>query len=215
MKIKQITEYGAMFQMDKLWSKPEGSQQHLLRKSKKKKKKKKVEGRIEDTFATNRVDKHDRPEKKKKKVKEIAPSDAIYGIFVNGNDVGARFAKLRDAKQLAHDLQKLYKNKKVTVQKADPKRMMATEDVTSGKENIALDLPRGEMKVLRAEGDDYDRGLLVTLLDDGGYEMAYWYDKHEPYPVEVLVDNKSIKEDAKIVEMKFHPELEDDYDDED
>ena len=93
--------------------------------------------------------------------------------------------------------------------------MMATEDVTSGKENIALDLPRGEMKVLRAEGDDYDRGLLVTLLDDGGYEMAYWYDKHEPYPVEVLVDNKSIKEDAKIVEMKFHPELEDDYDDED
>lgn len=215
MKIKQITEYGAMFQMDKLWSKPEGSQQHLLRKSKKKKKKKKVEGRIEDTFATNRVDKHDRPEKKKKKVKEIAPSDAIYGIFVNGNDVGARFAELRDAKQLAHDLQKLYRNKKVTVQKADPKRMMTTEDVTSGKENIALDLPRGEMKVLRAEGDDYDRGLLVTLLDDGGYEMAYWYDKHEPYPVEVLVDNKSIKEDAKIVEMKFHPELEDDYDDED
>ena len=204
-----------MFQMDKLWSKPEGSQQHLLRKSKKKKKKKKVEGRIEDTFATNRVDKHDRPEKKKKKVKEIAPPDAIYGIFVNGNDVGARFAELRDAKQLAHDLQKLYRNKKVTVQKADPKRMMTTEDVTSGKENIALDLPRGEMKVLRAEGDDYDRGLLVTLLDDGGYEMAYWYDKHEPYPVEVLVDNKSIKEDAKIVEMKFHPELEDDYDDED
>ena len=38
---KLIKEYGAMFQMDKLWSAPEGSQQHLLRKSKKKKKSKK------------------------------------------------------------------------------------------------------------------------------------------------------------------------------
>lgn len=36
----QIQEYGAMFQMDKLWSAPEGSQQHLLKKSKKKKKSK-------------------------------------------------------------------------------------------------------------------------------------------------------------------------------
>lgn len=37
LKVK-IQEYGAMFQMDKLWSAPEGSQQHLLKKSKKKKK---------------------------------------------------------------------------------------------------------------------------------------------------------------------------------
>ena len=53
----------------------------------------------------------------------------------------------------------------------------------------------------------YDRGLLVKLLDDGGYEMAYWYEKHVPFEVEVLVDGKSIKKDARIVEMKFHPEL--------
>ena len=33
-----LTEYGAMVQLDKLWSKPVGSQQHLLKKSKKKKK---------------------------------------------------------------------------------------------------------------------------------------------------------------------------------
>ena len=37
LKVK-IKEYGAMFQMDKLWSAPEGSQQHLLKKPKKKKK---------------------------------------------------------------------------------------------------------------------------------------------------------------------------------
>jgi len=81
------------------------------------------------------------------------------------------------------------------------------EEVTSGNRNIALNLPRGEMKVLKAEEKDYDRGLLVKLLDDGGYEMAYWYEKHVPFPVEVIVDGKSVKKDAEIVEMKFHPEL--------
>ena len=39
MKLQDfLTEYGAMVQLDKLWSKPVGSQQHLLKKSKKKKK---------------------------------------------------------------------------------------------------------------------------------------------------------------------------------
>ena len=70
-----------------------------------------------------------------------------------------------------------------------------------------LILPRGEQKVLKAEDKDYNRGLLVRLLDNGGYDMAYWYEKHVPFEVEVLVDGKSIKKDAKIVTMKFHPEL--------
>tara|TARA_B100001287_G_C22570034_1_gene475771 strand:+ start:647 stop:916 length:270 start_codon:yes stop_codon:yes gene_type:complete len=76
------------------------------------------------------------------------------------------------------------------------------------KKDIDLVLPRGEQKVLKAEDKDYDRGLLVKLLKNGGYEMAYWAGKHKPYPVEVLVDGKSIKKDAKKVTMKFHPEME-------
>ena len=68
---------------------------------------------------------------------------------------------------------------------------------TSGDRNIALKLPRGDMKVLKAEDKDYDRGLLVTLLDDGGYDMAYWYEKHVPFEVEVLVDGKSVKKTPK------------------
>ena len=69
-----------------------------------------------------------------------------------------------------------------------------------------LILPRGKVKVLQAEDKDYKRGLLVRLLKDGGYDMAYWFNKPDkPYPVEVLVDGKSIKKDAKVVEMKFHP----------
>ncbi len=70
-----------------------------------------------------------------------------------------------------------------------------------------INLPRGETVVLKAEDQDYDRGLLVTLLDDGGYKVAYWYNKPDkPAPVEILVDNKSIKKDAEIVELKYHPE---------
>ena len=69
-----------------------------------------------------------------------------------------------------------------------------------------LILPRGKVKVLQAEDKDYKRGLLVRLLKNGGYDMAYWFNKPDkPYPVEVLVDGKSIKKDAKVVEMKFHP----------
>ena len=41
------------------------------------------------------------------------------------------------------------------------------QEVTSGDRNISLYLPRGDMKVLKAEDKDYDRGLLVKLLDDG------------------------------------------------
>ena len=87
------------------------------------------------------------------------------------------------------------------------KKEAVEEEITSGDRNIALMLPRNEMKVLKAEDKDYDRGLLVKLLDDGGYDMAYWYEKHVPFEVEVLVDGESIKKDAKIVTMKFHPEL--------
>ena len=77
-----------------------------------------------------------------------------------------------------------------------------------------LILPRGKEVVLQAGDFDYKRGLLVKLLDDGGYTMAYWYDKPDkPYPVEILVDGVSIKPDGKVVEMKFHPQ--DYYDEQD
>ena len=70
-----------------------------------------------------------------------------------------------------------------------------------------LELPRGEMQVLQAEDKDYDRGLLVKLLEDGGYDVAYWYDKLKAYPIEVIVDGESVKKNAKKVTFKFHPQL--------
>ena len=78
-----------------------------------------------------------------------------------------------------------------------------------------LKLERGKTKILQAEGDKYKRGLLVKLLEDGGYKVAYWYeDASKVAPVEIIVDGKSIakdgkivsiKKDANVVELKFHP----------
>ena len=69
-------------------------------------------------------------------------------------------------------------------------------------------LPRGKKMILQAEDEDYNRGLIVELTNEGGYKMNYWYgDDAEVYPVEVLVDGQEIKPDAKEVYMKFHPEL--------
>ena len=73
----------------------------------------------------------------------------------------------------------------------------------------SLILPRGKEIILQAEEQDYKRGLLVTLLDNGGYSIKYWYgDDVKVYPAEVEVDGISIKDDANEVYIKFHPELE-------
>jgi len=78
-----------------------------------------------------------------------------------------------------------------------------------GEDGIDMVLPRGKEIVLKADDKDYERGLLVTLLEDGGYEVKYWYDDpSKVYPVEVFIDGESIKEDGKIVKLGFHPELE-------
>jgi hypothetical protein len=68
-------------------------------------------------------------------------------------------------------------------------------------------LPVDKMQILKAEGE-IDRGLLVKLLEDGSYEVAYWYNKPEIYPIEIEIDGKSMKKDAKKIVFKFHPELE-------
>ena len=70
-----------------------------------------------------------------------------------------------------------------------------------------LKLPVGEVKILQADDDQYDRGLLVKYTDDKSYEVEYWYGDTTVYPVEVLVDGESVKKDAKKVTFKYHPEL--------
>jgi len=96
------------------------------------------------------------------------------------------------------------------IEKSTPK---STEPLSPINEDIIdktdFVLPRGEQMILQAEDEDYDRGLIVELTEEGGYKMNYWYgDDAKIYPVEVEVDGKSIKPDAREVYMKFHPELE-------
>tara|TARA_Y100001938_G_scaffold144096_1_gene218101 strand:+ start:4580 stop:5581 length:1002 start_codon:yes stop_codon:yes gene_type:complete len=79
------------------------------------------------------------------------------------------------------------------------------------KENDEFDLklPRGKEVILKAEDENYSRGLVVKLLDDGGYDVYYWYnDPSKIYPAEIKVDNKIVKKDGKLVHIGFHPELE-------
>ena len=112
-----------------------------------------------------------------------------------------RIGRTYDEKRLISELKR-----KFGVKRRMPVGRFQKQEII--KKDIDLMLPRGKEMVLQAEDKDYERGLLVKLLKNGGYEMAYWAGKHKPYPVEVLVDGKSIKKDAKKVTMKFHPEME-------
>ena len=127
---------------------------------------------------------------------EGGPIADEYGSKLNRID--AAIAKLEGRKEMTYD-----------------QAIAEDEDKDSNiVPEAELILPRGKKVVLQAEDTDYKRGLIVELLDNGGYEMAYWYDKPDkPYPVEILVDGVSIKPDGKVVEMKFHPQ--DYYDEQD
>ena len=127
---------------------------------------------------------------------EGGPIADEYGSKLNRID--AAIAKLEGRKEMTYD-----------------QAIAEDEDKDSNiVPEAELILPRGKKVVLQAEDTDYKRGLIVELLDNGGYEMAYWYDKPDkPYPVEILVDGESIKPDGKVVEMKFHPQ--DYYDEQD
>ena len=91
------------------------------------------------------------------------------------------------------DFQKTY-----TIPSDDGKEITIDED---------LRLPAGEVKILQADDDQYNRGLLVKYTDDKSYEVQYWYGDTTVYPVEVLIDGESVKKDAKKVTFKYHPEL--------
>jgi len=86
------------------------------------------------------------------------------------------------------------------------KKQKLNEDVL---DQTSLVLPRGKKIILQAEEEDYNRGLIVELTKEGGYKINYWYGEDvKIYPAEVEVDGEFIKDDAREVYIKFHPELE-------
>ena len=92
------------------------------------------------------------------------------------------------------------------------KRMIRTVSLDSVLENgdVTL-LPRGEKLIIQADDPNYRRGLIVDLLDEGGYNVNYWYETPDNvYPIEVVVDGISVADDGEDITLKFHPELKED-----
>ena len=76
-------------------------------------------------------------------------------------------------------------------------------------ELLGIPLPRGEKVILQAEDTDYNRGLIVELKEDGGYDIQYWFETPDNIePAEIKIDGKSITDAGNLVHVGYHPELE-------
>tara|TARA_Y100000592_G_scaffold32183_1_gene51183 strand:- start:319 stop:600 length:282 start_codon:yes stop_codon:yes gene_type:complete len=84
---------------------------------------------------------------------------------------------------------------------------LLTEKKKSKK--IDMVLPVDKKIVLKADSDEYERGLIVTWKSDGGYDVAYWYDKPTNIvPAELKGDGESFGHIKKVY-LGYHPELDD------
>jgi hypothetical protein len=71
-----------------------------------------------------------------------------------------------------------------------------------------IPLPRGQKVVLQAEDEDYDRGLIVELMPEGGYNVEYWFNTPDNIePAEVRIDGETITDSGNLVYLGYHPEL--------
>jgi hypothetical protein len=86
------------------------------------------------------------------------------------------------------------------------------DEIPKKKDKFALQgipLPRGQKVILQAEDEDYDRGLVIELLEDGGYNVEYWFDEPTNIePAEIEVDGETITDSGNLVYIGYHPELE-------
>jgi len=88
------------------------------------------------------------------------------------------------------------------------------EEIEKLNEEIQSDLvlPKGKRIVLQADNPEVNRGLIVTWLEDGGYDVEYWYkDPSKIYPAEVVIDGKQITKDGKVVHLGYHPEIDEGF----
>ena len=88
------------------------------------------------------------------------------------------------------------------------------EEIKKLNEEVESDLvlPKDKRIVLQADNPKVNRGLIVTWLEDGGYNVEYWYkDPSKIYPAEVVIDGKPITTDGKVVYLGYHPELDEGF----
>ena len=82
--------------------------------------------------------------------------------------------------------------------KESPKRDMRPDMV----------LPVDQRMVLKADSEEYQRGLIVTWKSDGGYDVEYWFETPDNIvPAELKGDGKSKGKSIKKVYLGYHPEI--------
>ena len=68
-----------------------------------------------------------------------------------------------------------------------------------------VSLPRGHTIVISAQGDEPPHGLLVTLLETGGYDVKYWYNNtRNVVPSQVNIDGAQVADEAMSVHLGYH-----------
>ena len=140
--------------------------------------------------------------------KDVATAKASVSKIRNSSrthahKIQAAVAMEQRAREMGKTSEAAVYRKFINSMKKKTKQM--NESVQNGK--VDLVLKTNVNNVLKQDNKDYDRGLLAKVNKDGSYDVAYWYDKYKAYPVEVEIDGKSIKKDAKIIHIKYHPEL--------
>ena len=71
------------------------------------------------------------------------------------------------------------------------------------------ELPIGKVTILKAVDKDYARGLRVKNNTNKSYSIQYWInDPDNVMPIEVELDGKSVKKDARNIKLLFHPKSE-------
>jgi len=68
-----------------------------------------------------------------------------------------------------------------------------------------VSLPRGHTIVVQAEGDTPPHGLLIKLLETGGYDVKYWYNNtRNVVPSQVNIDGQQVADEAMSVHLGYH-----------
>ena len=71
------------------------------------------------------------------------------------------------------------------------------------------ELPIGKVTILKAVDKKYERGLRIRNNTDRSYNIQYWAkDPDNVLPIEVEIDGKSVKKDARNIKLLFHPKNE-------
>jgi hypothetical protein len=110
------------------------------------------------------------------------------------------------------DLEMLTSNLPMEMQEVPAPAFPSTESsapADSGIEKLGypsmVSLPRGHTIVIMAEGDTPPHGLLVQLLETGGYDVKYWYNNtRNVVPSQVNIDGAQVADEAMSVHLGYH-----------